>query len=255
MIDDSPPLHEILTAKRERIIRRQTRTPFSAMLTLADMQSRPLPSLNEIRDTPLFIGHIALDELYDPVATALRFARIGLDAISLFTDTTIYSKSSEDLLLVSRAMKNLPVITQNYTLNTYNLLEQRANGASGVILDASILSHAELRELTSLSHRLKMTVIIRVNNIHQALQIADIAPHAVCVGEETRYRADYDLPLILELRAYLPPDVRFFPYGAITRFDDLDTLLKLNMDALQISDKLMNTPHRTERLYKTLKYV
>lgn len=248
MIDDAPPLEDILAAKRARIARREARTPFLAMLTLADMQARPLPSLNEVSTGMMFIGHILLDEVYDPVAAALRFARLQVNAISLFTDNTIYGKSSEDLLLVSRAMKNLPVISQNYVLNRYNLLEQRANGASAVILHAGILPEADLRDLVSLSHRLKMAVILHVEDVAQAALISTLAPHAVCVGGGIRYRAERDLPLMVELRAQLPPDVRFFPYGAVSRFDDLENLLKYDIHALQLSEKLINTPHRAERL-------
>jgi indole-3-glycerol phosphate synthase len=248
-------LDDILSACAARMARRQEKTPLPAVIALADMQTRPNPTLNIINppEKPLIIGHIRLDDIYDPVASALRLARMGIfDGVTLFTDSRIYSRGAEDLLLVCRAMKQMPVISQNYILNVYGLLEARANGASGVILHADLLQRGALRELVSLSHRLKMTSIVRVNTVDQMAWMDEVAPHAVCIGHGLVFNAERDLPHLHTLRAAVPFHVRLMAYGYITRIDDLEALLNFGVHAVQISEKLALAPRHRERLCNTL---
>jgi indole-3-glycerol phosphate synthase len=231
----------------------QEKTPLSALSALATMQPRPLPSLNIISDNPLLIGHIMLEEIYDPISSALKFVQLGLDAVSLFTDNTIYSRANEDLLLLSRAMKQTPVISQNYILNQYSLLENRASGVSGIVLRPNIVDETiTLRRLASYSHRLRLTIILKIDSHEQVSLIDEIAPHAVCVGTNSLYQSAVDLPLIETIRPLIPSHVRFFPYGAITKMDDLEQLLTLKLSALQLNTRLINTRFKEERLRATL---
>lgn len=251
--DNQPTLQQIISAKHQRIARRQEKTPLSALIALANMQPRPLPSLNIISDQPLFIGQIMLEEIYDPIASAVKFVQLGLDAVSLFTDNTIYSRANEDMLLLSRAMKQTPVISQNYVLNQYSLLEARAAGVSGVILRPHIVDQTiSLRRLASYSHRLRLAIILHIESADQIALIDEIAPHAVCVGTSPLYQAKTDFPLLQAIRPLLPSHVRFFPYGGVTRTDDFEQLLALNLHAIQINNRLINTRFKAERLRATL---
>ncbi|TVR24329.1 MAG: hypothetical protein EA396_01580 [Anaerolineaceae bacterium] len=252
MIDDIT-LEQILKAKRERLYRRQRQTPTPAIMALADMQSRPIPSLNTVNDAPLIFGHIHLrEEAYDPVAVALRYARLGFDAVSLFTDRTVYSHGTEDVLLVSRGVPRLPVFTQNYLLDPYGVLEMRASGAGGVILHADLMPYKTLRHMVSLGHRLKMSIAIHVKDAAQMADAVRLAPHAVCVGDAVRFDSARDHDLIERLRPLVPYSVRFFAYGSVHRFDDLEALLRLKVDAVQIDEHLISTPARRERLLTVL---
>lgn len=252
MIDDVT-LEQILQAKRERLHRRQRQTPTPAIMALADMQSRPIPSLNTVSDAPLIFGHIRLrEEAYDPVAAALRYARMGFDAVSLFTDRTIYSHGTEDVLLVSRGVRRLPVFTQNYLLDPYGVLEMRASGAGGMILHADLLPYDTLRHMVSLGHRLKMSIAIHVKDAAQVADAVTLAPHAVCVGADTRFDSARDYDLLDSLRPLVPHSTRFFAYGSVHRFDDLEALLRLKVDAVQIDEHLISTPARRERLLTML---
>lgn len=254
--DNHPTLQEIIDAKHQRIARRQEKTPLSALTALANMQPRPLPSLNIISDHPLLIGHILLEEIYDPIANALKFVQLGFDAVSLFTDNTVYSRASEDLLLLARSMKNTPLISQNYILNQYSLLENRASGVSGIVLRPDIVDDTmPIRRLASYAHRLRMTVILHVESVDQIGLIDEIAPHAVCVGSSPLYQTEVDLPLLQKFRPHIPPNVRFFPYGGVTRMDEFEHLLTLGLSAIQINSLMINTRFRQERLRVTLDHL
>jgi hypothetical protein len=127
----------IVAAKQERLRERQIKTPTAAVLALAEMQTLPRPILNIVTagESVTVIGQITYAEVYDPVGTALRYARAGVDAVTFFTDQQIYVNGLEDLLLVSRGVSR-PVICQDFILNEYHVMEARAAGAAGLVLDS-----------------------------------------------------------------------------------------------------------------------
>ncbi|MFW5748353.1 MAG: hypothetical protein ACOCYT_01935 [Chloroflexota bacterium] len=242
-------LQTIIEAKHSLLNRRRKKTPMPAITALADMQKRPHPILNEVTDQgTLLIGHIRLQETYDPVAAALRFVRTGLDAVALFTDNTIYSKGMEDLLMVARGVPDTPVISQNYILNAYHVLEARASGASGLILYSALLDPATLREVASLSTRLKMSAILQVNS-RETVELAHLlSPHAVSIGFDANFDQERDLPLLKSLRPYLPYNMRVMPHGVVTAIDDLRKLLSMGMDAIALGESLVATPQARQQL-------
>jgi indole-3-glycerol phosphate synthase len=242
-------IDEILTARQQQLQRKQTKTPIPAIIALADMQTRPLPVLNVVTggDYLTVIGQVRLQATYDPVAAGLRFVRYGVDAVTLFTDMTIYSKGMEDLLLMARALKHTPVISQNYILSTYNLLETRASGADGTILYADHLEATTLRDVVSLCQRCKMSTIVQVSDAAGMDAMHALVPHAVAIGTEPTFAAARDLPLLADLRQRLPHYTRFLPYGTVQSFDDLSTLVDFGVDAVIVDESLLNTPQRREQ--------
>jgi indole-3-glycerol phosphate synthase len=137
MTTDNLPtnLEAILAAKRQFLMERRAKTPIAAVSALADMQRRPQPILNTVTNGSqvTLIGQITHSDTYDPVAATLRYIREGVDAVSLFTDQIVYRRGLDDLLLVSRGV-NIPVISQDYILDEYHVVEARAAGASALVL-------------------------------------------------------------------------------------------------------------------------
>ncbi|MCS7071136.1 MAG: hypothetical protein NZM00_06495, partial [Anaerolinea sp.] len=167
------PVEQLIARKRAALNERKARTPIAAVRALASLQKRPQPVLSTVAGTGpvLFLGQIryAGRAAYDPVALALRFARHGLDGLTLFTDDVIAGNRGEvdapaglhDLALVTRAVR-APVLAQDYIFDEYQVVEARAAGASAVFLSARLLDPPVLRGLISVVLRNRMTPIVRV---------------------------------------------------------------------------------------------
>lgn len=248
---DSRNLSSILEAKQAALDHHQDLTPIAAITALADMQQRPHPILNIVTGGQYvtLIGHVRLEEVYDPVTTALSFIRAGMDGVSVFTDTTIYTKGMDDLLMVSRGVRNNPVISQNYVLDKYHVLVARASGASGIVIHASILDYATLRETVILAQRLKMTVLIQINTPDALDAVSALSPHALCVGYDYWFDAERDLPLLDAVLAQKPYNLRVLPYGCISRLDALQEVVDRGVDAVTVDTSLMNTPDVLSRVH------
>ena len=89
--DLTPQAEIVIAAKRQALADRKSRTPIEAVRALASMQKRPKAVLNAVATDAqvALIGQIkytqeksGLQTDYDPVATALRYVKAGVEAIS-----------------------------------------------------------------------------------------------------------------------------------------------------------------------------
>jgi len=235
----------IIVAKRRRLAMRQDQVPANAVIALANMQKGSQSILTEVTDhtDPIkLIGRIRHEDIYDPVGQALRFTRYHTDAITLFTDNKIYSKGMEDLTFVSKGI-HTPLITQDYILNAYHVAEARAAGASGLVIYASLLDWAQLRDIVSNTMRWRMTAIVQVNSEQQLADAARLSPHVIAIGHGHDFDTEVDLDLYRHLHDYIPFNTRIMPMGCLHHIEDVEAIVDIGTDALIVSESLLQSPH------------
>jgi len=241
---------EILQAKRQDLAQRKRKTPIDAVRALASMQGRPTPLLNTVADDEpaILIGQILYappddgSEGDDPVAKAVRLARAGIDVISLFTDAKIYSGGLDDLMFVVRAVQpfKVPVISQDYTFDEYQVVEARAAGASGIVLDTALVDNATLRTLVSSTQRNRMTAIVRVAD-EDALDAAiALSPQVISLVLPLP-RTVADITTCRRLRQRVPAHIRVTLDTPVQTVEDVTTASKLGLHALFVPDMLAQT--------------
>lgn len=240
----------IIAAKQKRLQERQAKTPNAAVVALAEMQQRPRPVLNIATggETIAVIAHITHDEIYDPVGLALRYARVGVDAISFFTDSQVYDNGLNDLLLVSRAVA-LPIISQDFILDGYHVAEARAAGASALTLYASLLDRVKLRQAVSLTQRWQMTAILQIEREDQFDLVREVSPHVVAVGTLSEYDTTSDVELLRRLRPYIPYNMHCMLLDRLATVEDVEAALALGVDALILDDRLLGQPDTVRAIY------
>jgi len=245
----------VVAAKRQYLAMRQEKTPKGAVIALADMQRRPNPVLNVVTEGDItLIGQVRHTETYDPVATALRYLRAGVDAVSLFTDKRIYTRGMDDLLLVSRGVQRTPVICQDYIINEYHVAEARAAGASAVVLYASVLEPMELRRVVSMAQRWKMSTLVQVSTEEEAMRAAELSPHVIAVGDDLFFKSERDLPLMEALRPLVPYNTRIMPVGCLKTLEDVAAVLEAGTAAIIVDDELLRPRHEYEQLRLMLEF-
>lgn len=243
-------LDEILEAKRIQLAQKKRKTPIDAVRALASMQSRPTPLLSTVtRDEPVLLaGQIRyvppVDEntlAVDPVAEAVRYARAGLDTISLFTDEVVYSGGMDDLMFVARAVQafNIPVVTQDYIIDEYQVVEARAAGAAGLVLTACILDQPTLRSLVSSTQRNRMTAIVRVSNEEELRRAIDISPQVIAISDQHPSTGEIERGLAKRLRATIPSHIRVALCDGVTTTEDIIQAVRLNVHAIFVEAPLL----------------
>lgn len=230
----------ILKAKYERLKQRQAKTPPMAVLRLAEMQTPPQPLLNVVTDPGQvwILGQVSYDDVYDPVAAALRYKRAGVDGIAFYTDNHIYDNGLDDLLLVCRGVK-LPVLYQNYVLDEYHVAESRAAGASAVTLYQNAITPQMLRRTVSVTQRWRMASVVQVENVEQLEYAQTLSPHVICVGDAHHFNTDYDLTLLAEVRERIPRFTHVMLLGCLCEMQHVHAALDLGVDALILDETLL----------------
>lgn len=256
-----PQLDVILSAKRRALSERKAKTPIEAVRALASMQKRPHPVLSTVTDagTVMLIGQIKytlpktgdLNTSYDPVASALRFSQTGVDAIALFTDETLYQRGLDDLVLMSRAV-NLPVISQDYILDEYQVVETRAAGASGLVLHSSVVDPATLRTLVSATQRNRMTAIVQVANQEELDYALALSPYVIGIRSRDADTQRLDIANARRLRDQIPSHIRVMFTDGLRSIDEVAAVAELGLHAVIVRETVIHEDSEIEALNRLL---
>ncbi len=245
----------IIDAKRDYLVERQGRTPLQAVIALATLQRRPRQTLNTIptNDERIkLIGQIRRSDTYDPVSSALSYVRAGADAVAFFTDHTLYEEDLDDLLMVASGIRNTPLIYQNYVLDEYHAVEARASDASALVLYASVLDTAVLRQTVSVTQRWKMTAIVQVSNENNLQRANDLSPHAIGIGYSEAENSEADIQLLEQLRPMMPFNVRVMLMSCLKTLEEVEAAINMGVDAVIVDNTLLGNRKKSEALGKLL---
>jgi indole-3-glycerol phosphate synthase len=243
---------DIILATRKQFLReRQKHTPEAAVTSLAHMQHRPRPVLNYASDGVdiTIIAQISRREIYDPVSSALHCIVHGAQAISFFTDHAIYKEDFDDLVMVARAVKDVPVIYQNYTLDEYGVMSARAADASGLVAYASLLQEGALKKVVGLTQRWKMSVLVQINDAHELEHALELSPHALCFGENLSSNVRTSVENLAVVRDSLPHHVRVLLMNTLRSLDDVELALRARVDALIVDEELLKNEKAARALH------
>lgn len=252
-----PQLDVILAAKRQYLLERKTKTPIEAVRALASMQKRPQPVLSMVTDSSrvMLIGQIKyalpqtglIGDSYDPVAGALRYDRAEVDAVALFTDEGLYQRGLDDLVLVARAI-NLPVISQDYILDEYQVVEARAAGASAVILHSTVVEPPTLRALVSATHRNRMTAIVQITNQDELDYALSISPSVIGIRSREANTQQLDIDNARRLRAQIPSHIRVMFTDGLRSLDEVTAVTGLGLHAAIVRESVIESDEDLRRV-------
>jgi indole-3-glycerol phosphate synthase len=252
--DQHVNFESILSTKRQALAGRKAKTPIEAIRALASMQKRPQPVLGTVTNgaQTVLIGqvcHTSFAGAYDPVSSALRLLRAGFDALALFTDDTVYDEGWNDLSLVSRAVY-MPVISQDYLFDEYQVVEARAAGASGLMLYANILDTTTLRALVSATQRNRMTAIAQVGSVDEVQNTLAISPQVIAIHTGD----SLNLESLRLLREQIPLHIRAFVSHPLTTMDEVKSVATLRPDAVLVSGALLERLESVDQLRQLLQH-
>jgi indole-3-glycerol phosphate synthase len=100
---------------------------------------------------------------FDPAAIAAGYEAAGAACLSVLTDREFFQGEAAHLGR-AKAACGLPVLRKDFVLEPRQVFESRAMGADCVLLIASALAPAEMRELEALAARLGMAVLVEVHD-------------------------------------------------------------------------------------------
>lgn len=230
----------VLKAKQQHLQMRERRSPWSAVVALASMQAYPRDIMNYVDNHVAIIGQVRRTApIYDPVAAAMDMIDAGADAIAFYTDHTVYASDLEDMWLLSRACKDVPILYQNYVLNVYQVAAVRAANASAIWLDSSVRTAAGMRTNVTTAQRFRFTVFISVHNNDELETALALSPHVICIGSPDRDNLSETTQWLRQVRGRIPRHIKLMLGQSLRTLDEVALALEVGVRGIIVTPELL----------------
>ena len=189
-------------------------------------------------------GWINREARVDQVLPA--YAQAGTAASSVLTDTHFFGGSTDDLAR-ARTLTALPLLCKDFIIDSLQLLQARAAGASAVLLIAAALSPEECASLAREAHALGLEVLLEV---HTESELAYVTAEVDMLGVNNRNLGSFhtDTDNSLRLAPLLPTDKLTVSESGMHTADDIRRLRRAGYQGFLIGGHLMSQPSPGEAL-------
>lgn len=257
-------LDKIIDTKREELVIAKKAVLPVRMEELASQSPKPRDFAGALRSQgpgmpPNIISELKkaspskglIRENFAPADLAGELAAAGAAALSVLTDEQYFQGSLENLRLARQAV-DIPIIRKDFTIDEYQILEARANGADAILLIAAALDPALFKDLLDAALNLGLGVLSEVHNEDELAMV--LATPAPIVGVNSRNLKTFkvDLATTKRLIGEIPADrVRVAESGVNSR-ENIVMLGEAGADAFLVGEHLMRDPRPGEALKRLL---
>jgi indole-3-glycerol phosphate synthase len=179
-----------------------------------------------------------LQQPYDPVGLARRYAANGASAISVLTEPDFFGGSFEHLRAV-RAAVDLPLLCKDFIIDPVQLRVARSAGADAVLLIVGILDDRDLRTLHRSATDLGMQVVVEVHDEAEARRAVGIEAAIIGINNRDLTRMKTDKTTSARLRPLVPDATTVISESGIDSRADIDELARLKVDAALVGESLL----------------
>jgi indole-3-glycerol phosphate synthase len=195
-----------------------------------------------------------ISAIYDPVSIAKSYEAGGAGAVSVLTEEHFFLGSSEDFKRVRAAIK-LPMIRKDFMIDSYQIRESWAMGADAVLLIASALSDAQMRELYAAAKELGLGVLAEAhdeNEIERCLQLPDAF---IGINSRNLKNFEIDLPRIAAMRSMISADRIAVAESGINSLENAGYVIGEGFDAFLVGEFFMRAENPEESIRDFMRLV
>ena len=241
-------LDRILVATRERVVDLRARR--AAVMARAEEMPRPpsfrealagspkLGVIAEIKRRSPSRGRLAAD--LDVSALAGVYAAGGAVAISVLTEPAFFDGDPSDLAAAQES-SGLPVLRKDFILESLQVWEARAMGASAVLLIAAALTPNELVGLLDDVEHAGLDAVVEVHEVEEARLARDLGARIVGVNNRDLGSFEVDLSVAETIAAELElAPLTVAESGIFTKADAL-RMKHAGYDAILVGEALVRS--------------
>ena len=177
-------------------------------------------------------------EDFDPMNIAKTYDINGASAISVLTDEKYFQGSDKYLSDIARVVE-VPVLRKDFIIDTYQVYESKAIGASAVLLIAASLSVLELASLLRDCRELELDALVEVHTQDEVLLAIDIGADIVGVNNRDLRTFETDLQTTYGLLDTIPDDRVIVSESGINNREEIERLRDAGVDAVLVGERLM----------------
>jgi indole-3-glycerol phosphate synthase len=182
-----------------------------------------------------------LQDPYDPVGLARRYAENGAAALSILTEPEFFGGSFDHLLAV-RAAVTIPILCKDFVVDSAQVFAARAVGADAVLLIAGILDDGELNHLQDQARSLGMQAIVEVHTEEDVERALLSSASMIGINNRDLMRMKTDKGTTARLRPLIPAARTVISESGIESRADVEELGRLGVDAVLVGESLLRAP-------------
>jgi len=246
-------LERMATSSRDRVDAARSRESLADLTVRAKASPAPLAlSLSgfdliaELKLRSPAQGGLA-DSSFDPSRQLEAYAAGGAAVVSVLTEPDEFKGELAHLRDAASLLRPLarPVMRKDFLVDRYQVVEARANGASGVLLIAAMLSSTELDELIAAAAEQQLFVLLEAFDSDDLARIARLnlnhGDGRVLVGVNSRnlktLAVDFDR--FRQLAGQIRDDVPAVAESGIQTAGDIETVAALGYRLALVGSALM----------------
>jgi indole-3-glycerol phosphate synthase len=241
-------LDRILEATRERVVDLRARR--AAVMARAEQMPRPpsfreallgsptLGVIAEIKRRSPSRGRLAAD--LDVSALAARYGAGGAVALSVLTEPAFFDGDPSDLA-AAQASSGLPVLRKDFILESLQVWEARAMGASAVLLIAAALTPNELVGLLDDVEHAGLDAVVEVHDAEEARLARDLGARIVGVNNRDLGTFEVDLSVAETIAAELELSPLTVAESGIFTAADARRMKNAGYDAILVGEALVRS--------------
>jgi indole-3-glycerol phosphate synthase len=169
-------LEKIITNKKKEVAALREQTTVRD-LENSNLFSRVTLSLSDFILNPVRSGIVAEFKRKSPSGGLINshatveevtkgYSCAGASGLSILTDKLFFGGDSSDLIH-AREHNNIPILRKEFIIDEFQVIESKAAGADAILLIAAVLEREQILNLASLSHSLKMEILLEIHSVQE----------------------------------------------------------------------------------------
>ncbi|MFM9424260.1 indole-3-glycerol phosphate synthase [Variovorax sp. GrIS 2.14] len=260
-------LNKIVTVKHEEVAAVKRRTPLERIRF--DAESRVLTRdfvgamrakiaagqaavIAEVKKASPSKGIIRED--FIPADIAQSYAEgdgtagsVSAACLSVLTDRQFF-KGEIDYLKQARASCDLPVLRKDFMVDAWQIYESRAIGADAILLIASVLDDAQMKDFEAIALGLGMAVLVEVHDAVELDRALRLKTPLVGVNNRNLRNFEVSIQTTIDLLPRLPADRLLVTESGIATRDDVAALRAAGVQAFLVGEAFMRAKEPGEAL-------
>lgn len=175
---------------------------------------------------------------YDPARIAKAYTDGGAAAISVLTEPSFFDGDLAHLRAV-RAVTPLPLLRKDFTIDRYQLLEARANGADAVLLIVAALDQSTLTRLQAEAWGLGLAVLVEVHDDAELARAVSAGARLIGVNNRNLRTLAVDVDASRRLAALMPRSAVGVSESGLSSREELRALSALGYRAFLMGERFM----------------
>lgn len=184
---------------------------------------------------------------YDQIAKI--YAGLNVDAISVLTEKQFFQGSLEYLSALSKEI-TIPLLRKDFIMDEYQIKESAVNGASALLLIASILELSDLKKYITLCDSLNIGCIVEVHDEQDLERALKAQPVVIGINNRDLQTFTVDITTTERLMRRIPENTVIVSESGIHTPDNVRYLNDLGVDAVLVGEALMKETDISKKFYE-----